>query len=142
TGARLRQELDNAFQRDADLPCHVGRIAALLVAGLPRQDDPAAGRIHNDAVRKTTRLRPFGRLQDLHQRSPVGYRSPGFENQKGFSTDIAPLPTSKSKPALRYSALQIHLASPIPAASPVPPEPLFGLLTIRWTARLRNPKPR
>src|SRR6201999_1290491 len=108
TGARLRQELDNAFQRDADLPGHVGRIAALLVAGLPRQDDPAAGRIHHDAVRKTTRLRPFCRLQDLHQRSPVGYRSPGFENQKGFSTDIAPLPTSKSKADLAI----FHIANP------------------------------
>src|SRR5258707_11441826 len=69
TGAGLAQQLDDPAQGYSNLSCHIGLIFALLVAaGLAGQDDPAAGTIDLYAVRKAARLRPFGRLQDTHER--------------------------------------------------------------------------
>jgi hypothetical protein len=68
TGAGLAEQLDDAFQRGAHLPGHVGLILALLIAaGLAGKHDPFAGAIDHDAVRKAAGFRPFGRLQDKHE---------------------------------------------------------------------------
>jgi hypothetical protein len=68
TGPRLGQQLDDPAQRCCDLPGHVWLIFPLLIAaGLAGKHDPSAGTIERDAVREGARLRPFGRLQDLHK---------------------------------------------------------------------------
>jgi len=67
-GPGFTEQLDDPSQRDADLSGQIGLILALLVAsGLAREDDPSAGAIDRDAVRKAAWLRPFGWLQDKHE---------------------------------------------------------------------------
>jgi hypothetical protein len=67
TSAGLAEQLDDAFQRGADLPHHVGLIVTFFVAaGLAGEHDPFAGTVDHDAMGKAARFRPFGRLQHLH----------------------------------------------------------------------------
>src|SRR4051794_19038428 len=70
-GARLLEKPDDPAQCVADLSRHVGRVFTLFIStGLARKHDPSAGRVDNDTVRKAAGLRPFGWLQDMHERSP------------------------------------------------------------------------
>src|ERR1700722_292879 len=67
-GAGLLQQFDNPVQGDGDLRGHVRLIFALLVApGLTGKDNPLAGALNRNAVRKTARLGPVGRLQGQHE---------------------------------------------------------------------------
>jgi hypothetical protein len=72
-GFGFGQERDDLSQRDGDLSGQVGWILALVATcGLAGKHDPPAGTLERDAVRKASRFRPFGRLQDAH-----GAGSPG-----------------------------------------------------------------
>ena len=85
-GAGLAEQLDDAFQRGADLPGHVALILArLIAAGLARKHDPFAGAVDHNAVGKAARFRPFGRLQNKHE--SLSKMNPATPEQSVFNTD-------------------------------------------------------
>src|SRR5689334_21626114 len=80
--AGFAQELDDPLQPASDLRGEIGRIVALLVAaGLAGQNNPFAGAVDHDTMRKAARFRPFGRLQDTHE----------LYSSRGLPVSLAPI---------------------------------------------------
>ena len=126
----LAEQLDDPVQGGADLCGHIGLIVALLVAaGLAGQHDPSAGTIDRYAVGKAAWLRPFGRLQGLHEQFLPGFydRHSGMvrRTRPGMAASYPPLLSTDRihSASLRrhICALQSATRSPIPASPPQTP---------------------